>query len=85
MDIFIVLTFVFLYTGIATVLYEVRLGGLSDKTRDPELQKFIDAVNAMFKHSEPLSNIPVFLAKFVARKDVKLHDQAWDDIFSVSE
>ena len=79
-----VVIFVLYLTGISTVLYEVRLGGLSDQ-RDPELQSFIDAVTAMFKSSETLVNLPVSLAKYLARADCKKHNQAWATIFKISE
>lgn len=69
---------------ICTVLYEIRLGGLSDH-RDPMIAKFIDAVQNLFLSTQQVFYLPTSLNRIFFRKAQKMHDESWSTIFNTTQ
>ncbi|ELU04306.1 hypothetical protein CAPTEDRAFT_117101 [Capitella teleta] len=69
---------------IGTVLYETRFGGLQD-SRSEEMQKFIRAVESIFRTTGTLFMLPRKLNKVFAYSNLKEHDEAWKTIFTTGK
>lgn len=69
---------------IGTVLYETRLGGLSEN-RLPETTQFVKAVQDLFVSLGRINFFPVKLNRIILRKWQKLHDDCWETIFRTTQ
>lgn len=67
--------------AVSSVLYGERLGLMLDYI-DPEAQRFIDCITAMFKTTSPMLYIPPRLLRQVGSKVWRDHVEAWDGIFN---
>lgn len=70
------------FAGISAILFETRLGCLEEKV-DPNVQRFITAVNDMLSMSDLAYLVPRWTRGFVPvwRRFIR----AWDDISDVGE
>ncbi|KAK6188669.1 hypothetical protein SNE40_004801 [Patella caerulea] len=70
--------------SIGTILYEKRMGSLSD-IRDPENDKFIQSVRNIFTSTVYLFGLPPMLSRFFMRSQWKIHEEAWNTVFRIAE
>jgi len=69
---------------VGTVLYEIRFGGLSE-TRQPEMSRFIDAVQNIFITTIKLLYLPVKINRIIFPKLQKLHEDSWETAFRITK